>query len=317
MHRGKKRTVTEDFHNPSSLSSSHFYERTRHKIPSTWTLFASRNKKTRWAVTRWKTKRSRREQKSHGHYPRPAGGRNDIRRETNEERTMKEEIHWTMQKGKIEWYMRQEGRSRKRSTNRKVDTEVEMLRQIKRVRMEDRKKKTQWKERKERRERGGEGGREEGEREECSRSRYFMKPCNFRRNVQWQWSRVYITSTLNQPPSTGIRRRRRSWRRSLTVTHFTLRARCRVDWNMWLKTRDTFEIAVFGMRPSLSVESLSSKRHWDTSLHCCSNWSWKLSEPREIYSTIIENICKIATYRWCTEWNVNDTYYFFNLKDNK
>jgi len=121
MHRGKKRTVTEDFHNPSSLSSSHFYERTRHKIPSTWTLFASRNKKTRWAVTRWKTKRSRREQKSHGHYPRPAGGRNDIRRETNEERTMKEEIHWTMQKGKIEWYMRQEGRSRKRSTNRKVD----------------------------------------------------------------------------------------------------------------------------------------------------------------------------------------------------
>lgn len=81
------------------------------------------------------------------------------------------------------------------------------------------------------RERGierGEGEREGG-REECSQSRYFMKPCNFRRNVQWQWSRVYITSTLNRPPSTGIRRQRRSWRRSLTVTHFTLRARCRVD----------------------------------------------------------------------------------------
>jgi len=28
-----------------------------------------------------------------------------------------------------------------------------------------------------------------------------MKPCNFRRNVQWQWPRVYITSTLNHRPS--------------------------------------------------------------------------------------------------------------------
>lgn len=47
--------------------------------------------KARWAVTHWKTKRSRRKQKSHGHYPRPAGGRDDIRRETNEERTVKED----------------------------------------------------------------------------------------------------------------------------------------------------------------------------------------------------------------------------------
>lgn len=171
-------------------------------------MLASRNKKrgkTRWAVTRRYAgkRRGRARGKGRGHYPRLAGGRDDTRRKMNEEETAKEDGDKLDDAKEEKWNdIKQEGASGK---GKRGQTEVERLRQIKRVRTEDRKTDNMMK----RRRRGKRGG---GGRERVFQSRYFtMKPCNFRRNVQWQWSRVYITSTPNHgPPSTSIRRQRRS-----------------------------------------------------------------------------------------------------------